>query len=137
MNCVGGECTSKFTVVSEFLYTCTIVPEFSYMPPVYFLGGGGIELTENYPRWKTQFVGLDSYQQMQASLNRLVECKFMQLRLTAVLIITMNSQSLDRLYLSLSSDRQLTATLCLLDGREGAVTENIISKTLSTKAVKL
>lgn len=32
-------------------------------------------MIENYPRWNVQFAALDSYQQMQASLNRLVECK--------------------------------------------------------------
>lgn len=55
------------------LYLC-----FMHSIPVPFcsLGGGGVELTENYPRWKTQFVGLDSYQQMQTSMNKLVECKF-------------------------------------------------------------
>ena len=77
MNCVGGECTSTFTVVFNSCIHALLYLSFHTCHLVYFLGGGGIELTENYPRWKTQFVGLDSYQQMQASLNRLVECKFM------------------------------------------------------------
>lgn len=55
------------------LYLCVV---HSIPVPFCSLGGGGVELTENYPRWKTQFVGLDSYQQMQTSMNKLVECKF-------------------------------------------------------------
>lgn len=65
----------------RFLHTLIYIPAcHAYWSHVFHsLGGGGVELTENYPRWKTQFAALDSYQQMQSSLNKLVECKFKRL----------------------------------------------------------
>jgi hypothetical protein len=36
-------------------------------------GGGGVEVLECYPRWKLVYADLDSYQQLQTSLSKVIE----------------------------------------------------------------
>ena len=51
------------------------------------LGGGGVEVLECYPRWKLVYADLDSYQQLQTSLSKVIESAYKMNEMTRLLFV--------------------------------------------------